>query len=90
MKKYLLLMSLLLCLAVSCDDSGIDSSIITPDKVEEKVYFAGSIPNLHQGRAQALHALLHLKHRRSESRGGQFCRVPIPLPKAMGTMTLAL
>lgn len=44
MKKYLLLMSLLLCLAVSCDDSGIDSSIITPDKVEEKVYFAGSIP----------------------------------------------
>ena len=37
-------MSLLLCLAVSCDDSGIDSSIITPDKVEEKVYFAGSIP----------------------------------------------
>lgn len=44
MKKYLLLMSLLLCLSVSCDDSGIDSSIITPDKVEEKVYFAGSIP----------------------------------------------
>ena len=44
MKKCLILMSLLLCLAVSCDDSGIDSSIITPDKVEEKVYFAGSIP----------------------------------------------
>lgn len=43
-RTYLLLMSLLLCLAVSCDDSGIDSSIITPDKVEEKVYFAGSIP----------------------------------------------
>ena len=89
MKKYLLLMSLLLCLAVSCDDSGIDSSIITPDKVEEKVYFAGSIPTYIKDALK--HYMPYSTSNIAEAKVvvGRFCRVPIPLPKAMGTMTLA-
>lgn len=46
MRKFLHLL-LALCLAglfVCCDKNSIDSSILSPDQVREKVYYAGSIP----------------------------------------------
>ena len=45
MKRYLLLLALSFAgILVSCDKNIIDSSILSPDQVRDKVYYASSIP----------------------------------------------